>query len=77
LHSRRVVHRDVKSMNVLVKRLSRAPELEYSEGYLNAKLADLIRVVQDKKLKHQICQPDTQCWYSEMDGSRGVRNHQG
>jgi len=27
-------------MNVLVKRLSGAPELEYSEGYLNAKLAD-------------------------------------
>ncbi|CAM6047206.1 unnamed protein product [Sphagnum compactum] len=40
LHSRRVAHRDVKSMNVLVKRLSGAPELEYSEGYLIAKLAD-------------------------------------
>jgi hypothetical protein len=40
LHSRTVAHRDLKSMNVLVKRLSGAPELEYSEGYLNAKLAD-------------------------------------
>ncbi|CAN5951241.1 unnamed protein product [Sphagnum jensenii] len=40
LHNRHVAHRDVKSMNVLVKRLSGAPELEYSEGYLNAKLAD-------------------------------------
>jgi hypothetical protein len=40
LHSRRVAHRDVKSRNILVKSLSGAPELEYSEGYLNAKLAD-------------------------------------
>jgi serine/threonine protein kinase len=40
LHSRRVVHRDVKSLNVLVKSLSEAPKVEYSEGYLNAKLAD-------------------------------------
>ncbi len=40
LHSRRVVHRDIKSLNVLVKRLSGAPEVEYGEGYLNAKLAD-------------------------------------
>jgi serine/threonine protein kinase len=40
LHSRHVVHRDVKSLNVLVKHLSGVPELEYSEGYLNAKLAD-------------------------------------
>jgi hypothetical protein len=40
LHSRRVAHRDVKSTNVLVKRLSGAPELKYIEGYLNAKLAD-------------------------------------
>ncbi len=38
LHNRDVPHGDVRSMNVLVKRLSGAPELEYSEGYLNAKL---------------------------------------
>jgi serine/threonine protein kinase len=40
LRSRGVVHRDVKPLNILVKSLSGAPKLEYSEGYLNAKLAD-------------------------------------
>ncbi|CAK9230783.1 unnamed protein product [Sphagnum troendelagicum] len=40
LHSRRVVHRDVKSLNILVKSLSEAPKVEYNEGYLHAKLAD-------------------------------------
>jgi serine/threonine protein kinase len=40
LHSRRVAHRDLKSLNVLVKTLTGAPELKYDDGYLNAKLAD-------------------------------------
>jgi serine/threonine protein kinase len=40
LHSRRIVHRDLKSPNILVARLTAAPELEYSKGCLNAKLAD-------------------------------------
>ncbi len=40
LHSRRVAHRDLKSLNVLVKPLTGAPELKYDDGYLNAKLAD-------------------------------------
>ncbi len=40
LHSRRVAHRDLKSLNVLVKPLTGAPELKYDDGNLNAKLAD-------------------------------------
>jgi serine/threonine protein kinase len=40
LHCRRIVHRDLKSANILVAPLTAAPELEYSEAWLNAKLAD-------------------------------------
>jgi len=40
MHSRRIVHRDLKSLNILVAPLTAAPELEYSEAWLNAKLAD-------------------------------------
>ncbi|KAH9549941.1 hypothetical protein CY35_10G046300 [Sphagnum magellanicum] len=41
LHGRRIVHRDLKSANILVASLTGAPELEYSsEPWLNAKLAD-------------------------------------
>jgi serine/threonine protein kinase len=40
LHSKRIVHRAVKSKNILVKTLTGVPALEYKEGYLTAKLAD-------------------------------------
>jgi serine/threonine protein kinase len=41
LHSKRMVHRDLKSPNILVGPLTAALELEYSsEPWLNAKLAD-------------------------------------
>jgi serine/threonine protein kinase len=34
------IHRDLKSLNILVRPLADAPELKYHEGYLNAKVAD-------------------------------------
>jgi len=34
------IHRDLKSLNILVRRLADAPELKYHEGYLKAKVAD-------------------------------------
>jgi serine/threonine protein kinase len=35
-----LVHRDLKSLNILVRPLAHAPELKYEEGYLNPKIAD-------------------------------------
>jgi serine/threonine protein kinase len=37
---RGLVHRDLKSLNILVRPLADAPELKYEEGYLNPKIAD-------------------------------------
>jgi serine/threonine protein kinase len=37
---RGLVHRDLKSLNILVRPLEDAPELKYEEGYLNPKIAD-------------------------------------
>ncbi len=34
------IHRDLKSLNILVRTLADAPELKYHEGYLNVKEAD-------------------------------------
>ncbi|CAK9267646.1 unnamed protein product [Sphagnum jensenii] len=37
---RGLVHRDLKSLNILVRPLADAPELKYEGGYLNPKVAD-------------------------------------
>ncbi len=34
------IHRDLNSLNILVRTLADAPELKYHEGYLNVKDAD-------------------------------------
>jgi serine/threonine protein kinase len=77
LHSRRIVHRDLKSANILVASLPAAPELEYSsEPRLNAKLEDF-GLSKTKILQHRILPPDVKHGHSQMDGSRGLRNPSG
>jgi hypothetical protein len=77
LHSRHTVHRDLKSKNIVVAPLTAAPELEYRQRALPKCEAGRFWVVQDKKLQHQIFPPDKRHWHSQMDGSRGLRNHSG
>ncbi len=66
LHSKRMVHRDLKSANILVAPLTAAPELEYSsEPWLNAKLADF-RLSKTKnsssRYSHQTLNAGTRKW---------------
>jgi serine/threonine protein kinase len=63
LHSRRMVHRDLKSANILVAPLTAAPELEYSEAWLNAKLADFgLSKTKNSITSRQTLNPGTRKW---------------
>ncbi|KAH8949775.1 hypothetical protein BDL97_10G049300 [Sphagnum fallax] len=63
LHSRRIVHLNVKSANILVAPLTAAPELEYSEAWLNAKLAGFgLSKTKDSITSRQTLDQGTRKW---------------
>ncbi len=74
------IHRDLKSLNILVRPLADAPELKYHEGYLNAKVADFgTAKIKDLSTRYstQTLDVGTRLWMApEMIGNEDDIDHE-